>query len=80
MTAKLFFAAIIKFLVGVALVGALIFVPAGSLGFAYGWALMAILFVPMLLVGLVMMLKDPELLKKRLDAKENVAAFFCNFI
>ena len=70
MTAKLFFAAIIKFLVGVALVGALIFVPAGSLGFAYGWALMAILFVPMLLVGIVMMLKKPELLKKRLDAKE----------
>jgi protein-S-isoprenylcysteine O-methyltransferase Ste14 len=56
--------------VGVALVGALIFVPAGSLGFAYGWALMAILFAPMLLVGIVMMLKDPELLKKRLDAKE----------
>ena len=70
MTVKLFFGAIIKFLLGVILVGALIFLPAGTLDFFNGWLLMVILFVPMLLAGIVMMLKNPELLKSRLDAKE----------
>lgn len=70
MTVKLFFSAIIKFLLGVALVGALIFLPAGTLEFFNGWLLMAILFVPMFFAGIVMMFKNPDLLKKRLDAKE----------
>ena len=70
MTAKLFIGAITKFLLGVILVGLLIFLPAGSLSFTYGWLLMAILFVPMFLAGLVMMFKNPNLLKSRLDAKE----------
>ena len=70
MTIKLFFSAIIKFLLGVILVGALIFLPAGSLSYVNGWILMGILFVPMFIAGIVMMFKNPELLKKRLDAKE----------
>ena len=70
MTIKLFFSAIIKFLLGVILVGALIFLPAGSLSYVNGWILMGILFVPMFIAGIVMMIKSPELLKKRLDAKE----------
>lgn len=70
MTAKLFVQAIAKFLLGVVLVGVLIFLPAGTLAFGYGWLLMGMLFVPMFLAGLVMMAKDPELLKKRLNAKE----------
>ena len=70
MTAKLLVSAIVKFLLGVVLVGALIFLPAGSLSFAYGWLLMGILFVPMFLAGLVMMAKNPALLQSRLDAKE----------
>ena len=70
MTTKLFVGAITKFLLGVILVGLLIFLPAGSLSFTYGWLLMAILFVPMFLAGLVMMFKNPNLLKSRLDAKE----------
>ena len=70
MTIKLFFSAIIKFLLGVILVGALIFLPAGSLSYVNGWILMGILFVPMFIAGIVMMIKNPELLKKRLDAKE----------
>ena len=70
MTKKLFFQAIAKFLLGVVLVGALIFLPAGSLHYSNGWLFMAILFVPMFLAGLVMMAKNPELLKKRLNAKE----------
>ena len=72
MTAKLFIQAIIKFSLGVVLVGALIFLPAGTFSYAYGWLLMGILFIPMFLAGLVMMVKNPSLLEKRLDAKEKL--------
>ena len=70
MTPKLFVQAISKFLLGVILVGILIFLPAGSLHFPNGWLLMAILFIPMFLAGIVMMAKDPNLLQSRLKAKE----------
>lgn len=70
MTVKLFFSAIIKFLLGVVLVGALIFLPAGTILYFNGLLLMGILFVPMLLAGVVMMVKNPSLLESRLDAKE----------
>ena len=70
MNAKLFFQALIKFILGIVLVGVLIFLPAGSLYFINGWILMGVLFVPMLLAGIVMMINNPELLKKRLNAKE----------
>ena len=70
MTMKLFLAAIAKFILGVALVGALIFLPAGTFSYFNGWLLMGILFVPMFLAGIVMMFKNPDLLKSRLNAKE----------
>ena len=70
MTLKLFFEAITKFFIGIILLGALIFLPAGSLAYVQGWLLMGILFVPMLIAGVVMMFKRPELLEKRLSAKE----------
>ncbi len=70
MTTKLLIQAITKFLLGVVLVGLLIFWPAGTLSFINGWLLMGILFVPMFLAGIVMVFKNPELLKKRLNAKE----------
>ena len=70
MTAKLFLQAMAKFLLGVALVGALIFLPAGTLDYFGGWLLMGILFVPMFGAGLVMMCKNPALLKSRLNARE----------
>ena len=70
MTIKLFIQAIIKFALGVVLVGALIFLPAGTFSFAGGWLLMVILFVPMFIAGLFMMAKNPSLLESRLDAKE----------
>ena len=70
MTLKLFISAIFKFLLGVVLVGALIFLPAGTLAFAGGWLLMGVLFVPMFGAGIVMMIKNPMLLESRLDAKE----------
>ena len=70
MTVKLFIQAILKFLLGVVLVGVLIFLPAGSLAYFNGWLLMGVLFVPMFFAGIVMLVKNPELLKSRLDAKE----------
>lgn len=70
MSVKLFFGAMLKFLLGVILVGALIFLPAGTFSFFGGWLLMGILFVPMFFAGVVMMFTNPNLLKSRLDAKE----------
>lgn len=70
MTRKLFAEAIAKFTLGVLLVGALLFLPAGTLRFRNGWLFMAILFIPMFIAGLVMMAKNPDLLKSRLEAKE----------
>ena len=52
------------------LLGVLVFVPAGTINYPNGWLLIAVLFVPMFVAGLVMMFKNPELLKKRLNAKE----------
>jgi protein-S-isoprenylcysteine O-methyltransferase Ste14 len=70
MSAKLFFQAIIKFTLGVVIVGALIFLPAGTLTYYNGWLFMGVLFIPMLLAGIVMMIKNPKLLASRLDVKE----------
>ncbi len=62
--------AIIKYLAGVILLAALLFVPAGTLNWKEGWLLMAVLFIPMLIAGLIMYLKAPDLLRSRLNAKE----------
>ena len=70
MDTKLFFQAIVKFLSGLLLVGLLLFLPAGTFAFWQAWLLMGILFLPMFLAGLMMMRRSPELLRKRLDAKE----------
>ena len=70
MDGKLFLQAILKFLLGVLLVGLLIFLPAGSLQYREGWLLMLLLFVPMFVAGLLMFFLKPELLRKRLQAKE----------
>ena len=70
MTIRLFIQAITKFLFGFVLIGLLIFLPAGTLSFFNGWLFMGILFIPMFLAGIVMMFKNPDLLKSRLDAKE----------
>ena len=70
MTARLFLQAIAKFLLGVLLVGLLVFLPAGTLVYCQGWLLMGVLFVPMFVAGIVLMIKNPQLLAKRLSAKE----------
>lgn len=72
MTAKLFVQAITKYFLGVIGVGLLIFLSAGTFAYTNGWMLMAILFIPMFFAGIVMMWKNPELLRKRLDAKEKL--------
>lgn len=70
---NLFIQALWKFFLGVILMGVLIFVPAWSLHYWQGWLLMGILFVPMFIAGLIMLWKHPELLQKRLNAKEQEA-------
>ena len=73
MDSKLFVKAITKFLSGLILVGLLLFLPAGTFAYPQGWLLMGILFVPMFIAGLIMMKKSPELLRKRLNVKEEQA-------
>ena len=70
MSKKLFLQAILKFVFGVLLVGLLVFLPAGTLQYFQGWLFMGILFVPMFIAGIVMMVKNPQLLESRLNAKE----------
>ena len=65
--------ALIKYIAGIVLVGALLFIPAGSLKWKDGWIFMAVLFVPMFVAGIVMYLKAPDLLRRRLNAKEKEA-------
>lgn len=70
MNGKLFLQAVAKFLSGLVLVGVLLFVPAGTLAWPDAWLLIGILFVPMFTAGLILLKKNPELLKKRLNARE----------
>ena len=70
MTKQLFLQAISKFALGIVLVGLLIFLPAGTLHYFGGLLLMAVLFIPMLGAGIVMMRKAPDFLRKRISAKE----------
>ena len=70
MTKGLFFQALFKFILGVVIIGLLIFVPAGTLEYINGWIFMGVLFIPMFIAGIVMMIKNPKLLALRLDAKE----------
>ena len=70
MDRKLFTQALTKYLAGVVLVALLLFLPAGSLQYQNGWLLLGLLFVPMFCAGIFLMLRDPERLKKRLNARE----------
>ncbi len=69
MNKSLFLNAIIKYFSGVVLVGLLLFIPAGTLNYWNAWLLMSILFIPMFIAGIILMVKNPMLLKSRLDAK-----------
>lgn len=70
MNIKLFFQAIIKFLLGLIIVGLLLFIPANSFEYWNAWLFISLLFVPMFMAGIILMIKNPELLRKRLNAKE----------
>ena len=70
MSAKLFVQAIVKFFCGLIIMGLIIFLPAGSFAYWQGWLLIGLLFVPMFVAGIILMIKNPELLRKRLNAKE----------
>ena len=70
MDAKLFRQALIKFFAGLLMISLLLFIPAGTCSFWQAWLLIGILFIPMFIAGLVMMKKCPELLRKRLNVKE----------
>lgn len=70
MDKKLFFQAIIKFILGVLIIGLLLFIPANTIYYWNGWLFMGLLFVPMFIAGIILMIKNPELLRKRLNAKE----------
>lgn len=67
---KLLLSALTKFLLGLVLVGAILFLPAGSFAFVGGWLFIALLFIPMIFLGVFLFIKSPELLEKRLSAKE----------
>ena len=67
---KLIFNALIKFIMGLILVCLLLFLPAGTVNYSGAWLFIMLLFIPMLLLGIVMLLKAPDLLRKRLDGKE----------
>lgn len=67
---RLLFSALTKFLIGLLLVGALLFLPAGSLNYINGWLFIGLLFIPMLILGVILFIKAPDLLKKRLGVKE----------
>lgn len=70
MNIKLFIQAMIKYLLGVVSVSLLLFIPAGTIKFWNGWLFMALLFIPMFIAGIILMIVNPELLKRRLNAKE----------
>ena len=70
MNIKLFLQAIIKYVFGVLIVGGLLFIPANSFAYWNGWLFIGLLFIPMFIAGIILMIKNPELLRKRLNAKE----------
>jgi protein-S-isoprenylcysteine O-methyltransferase Ste14 len=70
MDIKLFVQATVKYLSGLLLLSALLFIPAGTFKFRNAWLFLAVLFIPMLITGIILSIKNPELLRKRLNAKE----------
>lgn len=70
MNTKLFAQAVTRFLAGLLLVGLLLFLPAGTFAYWQAWLLIIILFIPMFIAGLIMMKRSPDLLRKRLSARE----------
>ena len=70
---KLLINGLTKYIAGLVLVGALLFLPAGTFDYIGAWIFIALLFLPMLVLGVVLFIKNPDLLRKRLDAKEKAS-------
>ena len=70
MNVKLFIKAITRYILGVILVGLLLFIPAWTFKYWNAWLFMGLLFIPMFIAGIILMIKNPMLLKSRLDVKE----------
>ena len=70
MNTKLFFQALSKFIFGLIIICMLLFIPAGTIDYPNGWLFIALLFIPMFIAGIIIFFKSPELLKRRLNAKE----------
>lgn len=88
---KLLAEAVLKFLLGVVLIAALLLIPAGTWQYRNAWLMMGLLFIPMFIAGLIMLKKNPGLLRSRLNAKEKACEqqlvvklsglmFLCGFI
>lgn len=71
MDKKLFIQAMTKFIFGFIITALLLFIPAGTLDYWNAWLFIGILFIPMFMVGIILMIKNPDLLSKRLNSKEN---------
>ena len=69
---NLFLQAVKKIIAGFVAIGVLLFLPAGTFRYWNVWLFVAVLFVPMLFLGMLMLFKSPKLLEKRLDAKEKI--------
>lgn len=67
---KLLISALTKFLAGIILMGLVLFLPAGTWKYSNAWLFLGLLFIPMMILGVVLFLKAPELLEKRLQSKE----------
>ena len=70
MDKKLFIQAITKFIFGLIIIALLLFISAGTLTYWNAWLFIGILFIPMFIVGIILMIKNPDLLRKRLNSKE----------
>ena len=70
MDIKLFFKAITRYILGIVIVGVLLFMPANTFEYWNAWLFMGILFIPMFIAGIILMIKNPMLLKSRLEVKE----------
>lgn len=71
MDKKLFFQALSKFLIGLIIICILLFIPAGTLDYPNGWLFIALLFIPMFFAGIILLFMSPDLLRRRLNAKED---------
>lgn len=74
MRGKLLFQGLIKYIAGILIVGLMVFLPAGTFDYVNGWGFMGLLFIPMFILGAVLLIKDPMLLAKRLNSKEKETA------